>query len=253
MNQQFLRAGLIRSKVDPCVYYRQLGKPRGIVSVFVDDDTMIAETEEGMAELKRMIGSKFQYHGLGPVHHLLGVRISQEKDNSLYLDQEVYIDKILERFGMPKCYSVATPLEPGNKLSKGDSPTSEEERARVTNLPYRELVGSLMYLAQSIWPDICYTVAKLGQFANNPGWSHWSAGKRVLRYLKGTKTHKCQRTPPESVYTSNNKYGTNQESKEKQHVTTGIRTRSSGVLCFLGRSHIYYLTCKHFLDVFDDI
>ena len=27
---------------------------------------------------------------------------------------------------------------------------------------------------------------------------------------------KCQQTPPESAYTSNNKYVTNQESKEKQ-------------------------------------
>ena len=34
---------------------------------------------------------------------------------------------------------------------------------------------------------------------------------------------KCQRTPPEIVYTSNN-YITDKESKEKQHVTTGIRT-----------------------------
>ena len=41
---------------------------------------------------------------------------------------------------------------------------------------------------------------------------------------------KCQRTPPETVCTSNNKYITKQESKEKQHVTTGIRTRTSDVL-----------------------
>lgn len=29
-------------------------------------------------------------------------------------------------------------------------------------------------------------VSKLGQFAANPGQIHWAAGKRVLRYLKGT-------------------------------------------------------------------
>ena len=38
-----------------------------------------------------------------------------------------------------------------------------------------------------------------------------------------------EQTPPESVFTSNNKYITNQESKETHHVTTGIRTRASGV------------------------
>ena len=44
------------------------------------------------------------------------------------------------------------------------------------------------------------------------------------------ETSKYQRTPPESVFTSNNKYITNQESKEKQHVAIGIRTRASGIL-----------------------
>ena len=40
--------------------------------------------------------------------------------------------------------------------------------------------------AVSMRPDISYAVAKLGQFASNPGWTHWCSGKRVLRYLKGT-------------------------------------------------------------------
>ena len=49
-------------------------------------------------------------------------------------------------------------------------------------------------------------------------------------YCRVPELVKCQRTPPESVYTSNNKYNiTNQKSKEKQHVTTGIRTQASGV------------------------
>ena len=38
----------------------------------------------------------------------------------------------------------------------------------------------------------------------------------------------CQQTPPESAYTSNNKYIPNKKSKEKQHVTSGIQTRTSG-------------------------
>ena len=190
MNKKFLEAGLLRSKVDPCVYYRQLDEEKGIVSVFVDDDTLIAETEEGMVELKQLIGSKFKYHDLGPLHHLLGVRITHEEDGSLFLDQETYVHKVLEKFGMTSCYTVGMPLEPGLKLSKDQCPTSDEERARAAKLPFRELVGSLMYLAHSTRPDICYSVAKLGQFANDPGWTHWSAAKRVLRYLKGTSSYK---------------------------------------------------------------
>ena len=113
MNAKFLETGLLRSKVDPCVYYRNLDKARGIISVFVDDDTLIAETEEGMKELKRLIGSKFKYHDIT----CFGVRITHVEDGSLFLDQEVYLTKVLEKFGMSECYPVSMPLEPGLKLS----------------------------------------------------------------------------------------------------------------------------------------
>jgi len=164
MNSKFLEAGFKRSQIDPCVYYCQLDRNRGIMTVFVDDDTLIAETEEGMAELKRMIGSKFKFHDLGPLHHLLGIRFKQKPDGSLELDQSTYLTKVLERFNMESCRPIATPLEAGTKLDKSMSPTTDEDMGRMRELPYRELIGSLMYLSQGTRPDISYAVAKLGQF-----------------------------------------------------------------------------------------
>lgn len=52
--------------------------------------------------------------------------------------------------------------------------------------PYRELIGALMYAALGTRPDIAHTVSVLGQFNNNPKRQHWTAAKRVLRYLQGT-------------------------------------------------------------------
>ena len=51
---------------------------------------------------------------------------------------------------------------------------------------YQELEGSLMYLLVQTRPDITYAVNKLGQFASNPIKQHWTALRRILRYLKGT-------------------------------------------------------------------
>ena len=35
-------------------------------------------------------------------------------------------------------------------------------------------------------PDLTVSVSMLGQFMANPGSKHWEAGKKVVRYLKGT-------------------------------------------------------------------
>ena len=45
-----------------------------------------------------------------------------------------------------------------------------------------------MFLAIATRPDIAAAVRKLTTFISRPGQAHWNAAKRVLRYLKGTKT-----------------------------------------------------------------
>lgn len=55
-------------------------------------------------------------------------------------------------------------------------------------IPYRQLIGSLMFLAVGTRPDISFAVSKLSQFLETPTTTHWSAAKRVLRYLQGTKS-----------------------------------------------------------------
>ena len=51
---------------------------------------------------------------------------------------------------------------------------------------YQSHVGSLMHLATCTRPDIAYAVGTLARFCSKPNQSHWTAAKRVLRYLKGT-------------------------------------------------------------------
>lgn len=79
---------------------------------------------------------------------------------------------------------VGTPLTLDVKLTK-DLDTAINDKT----LPYRELVGSLMYAALSTRPDIAHAVSVLRQFNSEYNKNHWRAAKRVLRYLKGTINH----------------------------------------------------------------
>jgi hypothetical protein len=48
------------------------------------------------------------------------------------------------------------------------------------------MIGSLMYLASAIRPDISFAVNKLSRFTSNLGDDHWRALERIMRYLVGT-------------------------------------------------------------------
>lgn len=82
-----------------------------------------------------------------------------------------------------------TPMDGNSKLSKEMEPSMEQESKEMKGVPYQSLIGSLMYLAVSTRPDIAYTVSAMSQYHRNPGKVHWSAAKRVLRCLKGTRNH----------------------------------------------------------------
>jgi hypothetical protein len=55
--------------------------------------------------------------------------------------------------------------------------------AKMSNIPYWQVIGSLMYAAITFRPDLTYAVNQLARFCENPGESHWSAAKKVLKYL----------------------------------------------------------------------
>ena len=53
--------------------------------------------------------------------------------------------------------------------------------------PYREAIGSLLYLSTISRPDISFTVNYLSRQVCQPKVSHWKMVERLFRYLQGTK------------------------------------------------------------------
>ena len=47
----------------------------------------------------------------------------------------------------------------------------------MKKVPYRELVGKLLYLAVATHPNISYAIGVLCHFVENPGHLHWGAAK----------------------------------------------------------------------------
>jgi len=88
---------------------------------------------------------------------------------------------------MAECAPATIPLPPGLFLSVKDCPTTTEEITEMKNIPFREVLGSIMWLQIATRPDLSFSVNILSRFTHNPGKSHWHALKHVLAYIKGTK------------------------------------------------------------------
>ncbi|UYV72131.1 hypothetical protein LAZ67_9001917 [Cordylochernes scorpioides] len=175
--------GLEQMKTDNCVYIK---REEGVllVAIYVDDLIIAAERKDTLISFKESMKKIFKIKDLGKINYCLGIRIQTEKDGSISIDQEKYIEELLAKYRMKEAKPISTPMDSNSKLTKISSIEGENEPVKKEE--YQSLIGSLIYLSVSTRPDIAYAVSALGQFSNDPRRQHWNAAKRVLRYLKGT-------------------------------------------------------------------
>uniref|UniRef100_A0A2N9FNK6 Integrase catalytic domain-containing protein n=1 Tax=Fagus sylvatica TaxID=28930 RepID=A0A2N9FNK6_FAGSY len=84
--------------------------------------------------------------------------LRDRKAKKLWLSQEKYIERVLERFNMKHAKLVSTPLGGHFKLSKKSCPSSNKEKENMASIPYSSAVGSLMYAMVCTRPDIAHAV-----------------------------------------------------------------------------------------------
>jgi hypothetical protein len=194
--------GFHRLSCEWCVYYRTSPTGTVIFSVHVDDIFAAASSTSELESFKAQLQSKWEISDLGPTKFALGIAISRDRPSrSISISQTAYINRLIDRFDVRDARSVDTPMVAGLQLRRPDPSAPEPPEVLKWRLqtPYRELVGSLMYLAVATRPDIAFAVGRLSSFLNCYTPDHWSAAVRVLRYLKGTPslslTLGCTRRP----------------------------------------------------------
>jgi len=112
---------------------------------------------------------------LGLAANYLGIEIVQH-ELGIFLHQQSYIQKMLERFSMQNCNSAKLPIDPKLLLCK-DTGTPP-----VDSQTYRSIVGSLLY-ATNTHPDICFAISFVSRYMDTPQQNHLQAAKYILCYL----------------------------------------------------------------------
>lgn len=180
--------GYSRTDADHCVYVKTF--PGGkfiILLLYVDDMLIVGQDAKMIGDLKKDLSKSFDMKNLGSAKQILGMQILRDrKAKKLWLSQEKYVERVLERFNMKSAKPVSTPLANHFKLSKRSCPTNEEGKKLMASIPYSSAVGSLMYAMVCTRPDIAHAVGVVSRYLSNPGKDHWEAVKWILRYLRGS-------------------------------------------------------------------
>jgi hypothetical protein len=181
--------GFAASAGDPCLYFRWDGDCLSMISLHVDDFTISSDEQNVLDGIGKSLANKFEMTDDGELSHVLGLKIERDVNQKLlYISQHSYIREILAKFSMEDARPVKTPME-ALTVSTSDCPLpGSDEQLEMAKVPYREACGALMSLAINSRPDILFAVGVACRYMHNPGRSHWSLVKRVLKYLVGTVT-----------------------------------------------------------------
>jgi hypothetical protein len=128
-----------------------------------------------------MLRERFNIKEMSTATWMLGMRITRDRAaRTITLDQRLYVETALKRFGLSQCRSESTPEVVGARNDKSESPPADRQR-------FMEITGTLMYAAISSRPDIAHAVHYLASNMIAPTARHMLAAERVLRYLAGTQ------------------------------------------------------------------
>lgn len=205
LNNWITSLGISRSKSDPCLYTKVQDGKTLLLTIHVDD--LIYCGESSMVKwFKTQIDKRFKATHDGNLSWILGMKVERDRaKGELKISQERHINDILEKFALEDSSRSNVPLPAGTVLTKDMCPKTDAEKSAMSKTPYKELVGSLMFISTSTRPDISFAVGMLCRYMDNPGPGHWKAAKQVLKYLKNTSTlglhyTKSSKTPELSAY-----------------------------------------------------
>ncbi|CAI7805306.1 unnamed protein product [Closterium sp. NIES-53] len=177
--------GFTPSSADHSLFMLGEGEQRSFMVVYVDDILIFSPSSDLVKEVMLKLQDKFKCKALGDVSFYLGLHIERDVEKRcMRVHQRKYQEALAANFGQSEGH-VATPFPSGFKCVKGPEEESvgEEERRR-----FHSLVGSLMYAAVNIRPDVAFATGQLARVVQCPNEEQVAAGMRVAKYLGQTQT-----------------------------------------------------------------
>jgi hypothetical protein len=131
----------------------------------VNDILLIRNDISIMEVVKSSLRKRLSMKDLGEAAYILGFKIYRYRSKRLIrLNQDAYIDKILNRFNMQDSKKGFLPMSHDITLSKKQCPTDPDKQMRMRTIPYALAIGSIMYDMICMRPDVSYALSAMNRY-----------------------------------------------------------------------------------------
>lgn len=176
-----LGLGFHSTYADPSLFVSHHGRSITLLLLYVDDLIITGNDRVYISQLIAQLHLVFEMKNLGNLHHFLGIEVSKTVDG-IFISQTKYIKDLLVRTAMLDCKPYGSPCNSKSASCPNTSPLLTDPTL------FCRITGALQYLTLTR-PDITFAVNQACQHMHSPSNNHFTALKRILRYLKGTLSY----------------------------------------------------------------
>ena len=181
LNNSMKELGFEQIKSNPGIFfYKRKGSLTVVAIVYVDNAVFCGPSKAIVDIIKGHFMRKWECWDLGEAIEFLHMCIKWH-GHKINIDQPAYLNKVIKCIGLQNTNSTPTPLP------QGYYPICNNGLVNPTlHTKFQTIIGSLLYIIISTWPDIAYAVTALLKYLANPIKKHISKALYIYRYLLGT-------------------------------------------------------------------
>jgi hypothetical protein len=188
--------GLKQHETSPCLFYGTLikGQPPIYLGLYVDDFIYFSESQKVEEHFKSEFTKLIDIDWNGQIGYFLGINFDCAKHNngnvSILMNQEAFIENLVQVANLDgPVNEPKTPYRSGYPVDSipKDKNNTPAQQAKITK-DMQIILGCLNWLSISTRPDISTITNLLAKYTAEPSRGHLTHAKRVIKYLKGTKS-----------------------------------------------------------------
>ena len=128
-----------QSAIDHSIFYKRTGEEHTIIAVATDDMAVTTSQKEDATRFKAEIRKHWAITDNGPIKWFLNFEIRRDRNaKTISINQQAYIDLMVEKFGLNNAKPILTPMDPGVQLSTQQSLSTAKQTAQMRRVPYSQ-------------------------------------------------------------------------------------------------------------------
>jgi len=183
VTKTLLNLGLTQVVTESTLFYMKAKEKLVVLLGIFVDDILVTGEEKYVRDVMDKFSKEYTTTS-GNDNHYLGMRILRV-GKTLQLDMSEKIERLLLAYEAANWTGKRTPLPITLNI---ESPSQDElDDKDIQSFPYRELIGSLNYIAIMARYDILFAVSKLASYCNSFGRVQIKALQHLMAYLSETR------------------------------------------------------------------